>query len=428
MLRKNSMITDATAALQAAFNAEDTTPEVMQGAFEQFAQAIAATVQADFESANGDRNILAQRGFRQLTAEENKYYQALIEAGKTKNPVQTYAGLLSDKVMPTTIIEDVYKDLLAEHPLLAKINFQSVQYLTRWILNDHSVQTAVWGAVNSQIAQQITSAFRTVEITQCKLSAYAVIEKDMLDLGPAFLDNYIRTFLKEALAVALEDAIVTGNGLNMPIGLDRDIHQGVSVSSSTGYPQKTAVALTSFMPKEYGAVLAELCETEAWYTADATGVITPASTAANTDGTPKPGYTKHGGAMRSFDEVTLICNMKDYLSKVMPATTVLNAAGSFTNNIFPFPTDVVRSNRVPTGKAILCLPEEYFFGIGSSKEGTLEYSDDYHFLEDQRVFKIKMHGYGKAWDNTVAILLDISNLEEAYIYMKAADVNVDLGE
>lgn len=424
MLRKNSMITEATAALQAAFNAEDTTPEVMQGAFEQFAQAIAATVQADFESANGDRNILAQRGFRQLTAEENKYYQALIEAGKSKNPVQTYAGLLSDKVMPTTIIEDVYKDLLAEHPLLAKINFQSVQYLTRWILNDHSVQTAAWGAVNSQIAQQITSAFRTVEITQCKLSAYAVIEKDMLDLGPAFLDNYIRTFLKEALAVALEDAIVTGNGLNMPIGLDRDIHQGVSVSSSTGYPQKTAVALTSFMPKEYGAILAELCETEVYYTADATGVITAASTAANSDGSPKSGYTKHGGAMRSFDEVTLICNMKDYLSKVMPATTVLNAAGSFTNNIFPFPTDVVRSNRVPTGKAILCLPEEYFFGIGSSKEGTLEYSDDYHFLEDQRVFKIKMHGYGKAWDNTVAILLDISNLAEAYVYIKAADVNV----
>ena len=424
MLRKNSMITEATAALQAAFNAEDTTPEVMQGAFEQFAQAIAATVQADFESANGDRNILAQRGFRQLTAEENKYYQALIEAGKSKNPVQTYAGLLSDKVMPTTIIEDVYKDLLAEHPLLAKINFQSVQYLTRWILNDHSVQTAAWGAVNSQIAQQITSAFRTVEITQCKLSAYAVIEKDMLDLGPAFLDNYIRTFLKEALAVALEDAIVTGNGLNMPIGLDRDIHQGVSVSSSTGYPQKTAVALTSFMPKEYGAILAELCETEVYYTADATGVITAASTAANSDGSPKSGYTKHGGAMRSFDEVTLICNMKDYLSKVMPATTVLNAAGSFTNNIFPFPTDVVRSNRVPTGKAILCLPEEYFFGIGSSKEGTLEYSDDYHFLEDQRVFKIKMHGYGKAWDNTVAILLDISQLVEAYVYIKAADVNV----
>jgi hypothetical protein len=108
----------------------------------------------------------------------------------------------------------------------------------------------------------------------------------------------------------------------------------------------------------------------------------------------------------------------------MPATTVLNAAGSFTGNIFPFPTEVVRCSGVPTGKAILCLPEEYFFGIGTSKEGTLEYSDDFRFLADERVFKIKMHGYGKAWDNTVAVLLDISNLEEAYVYIKAADVNV----
>lgn len=427
MLKQNSMITDAAAALQAAFNAEDSTPEVIQAAFDKFGQAIAATVQADFESANGDRNILAQRGFRQLTAPEQKYYEQIIKAGKASNPKQAYEGLLDDKVMPMTVIEDVYKDLVQEHPLLAKINFQSVAYLTRWILNDHTVQTAVWGEINSQITQQITSAFRTVEITQCKLSAYAVIEKDMLDLGPVFLDNYIRTFLKEALATALENAIASGSGHNQPIGLDRDIHQGVSVNSSTGYPQKTAVELTSFMPKEYGAVLAQLAETEVWYTNNSTGAITPASTAANADGSAKSGYTKHGGNVRSFDQVTLICNQKDYLSKIMPATTVLNAAGAFTNNIFPFPTEVIRCNAIATGKAILCLPEEYFFGIGTSKDGTLEFSDEYKFLEDQRVFKIKMHGMGKAWDNTVAILLDISNLEEAYVYIKAADVNVSQG-
>ena len=382
MLKQNSMITDAAAALQAAFNAEDSTPEVIQAAFDKFGQAIAATVQADFESANGDRNILAQRGFRQLTAPEQKYYEQIIKAGKASNPKQAYEGLLDDKVMPMTVIEDVYKDLVQEHPLLAKINFQSVAYLTRWILNDHTVQTAVWGEINSQI-------------TQCKLSAYAVIEKDMLDLGPVFLDNYIRTFLKEALATALENAIASGSGHNQPIGLDRDIHQGVSVNSSTGYPQKTAVELTSFMPKEYGAVLAQLAETEVWYT-NTTGAITPASTAANADGSAKSGYTKHGGNVRSFDQVTLICNQKDYLSKIMPATTVLNAAGAFTNNIFPFPTEVIRCNAVATGEAILCLPEEYFFGIGTSKDGTLEFSDEYKFLEDQRVFKIKMHGMGKA--------------------------------
>ena len=163
MLKKNSMIAEASAALQAAFTSKDSTPEAVQAAFDRFGQAIAATVQADFESANGDKAILAQRGFRQLTAEETRYYQGVIEAGKSNNPKQAYAGLMDDKVMPQTIIEDVYRDLVQEHPLLARINFQSVAYLTRWILNDHTVQTAVWGEINSQITQEITSAFRTIE-------------------------------------------------------------------------------------------------------------------------------------------------------------------------------------------------------------------------------------------------------------------------
>lgn len=420
MLHENTMVRNAAADLQQIFMSENPDATAVEAAFDQFGQAIAASVLADYQSANGDKVILAQRGFRQLTTEETKYYNAVIEAGKSKTPVQTYAGLMDDKVMPNTIIEDVYKGLVQEHPLLGAINFQSVSYLTRWILNDHSVQAAAWGAVNSQITQQIMSAFRVVEITQCKLSAYAVIEKDMLDLGPSFLDNYIRTFLKEALATALENAIVSGTGKNMPLGLDRDIHHGVSTSDGV-YPQKTPVSLTSFMPKPYGEVLAGMAVSEVWYTANTDGTVTAAATAANSDGSAKSGYTKHGGHMRSFDRVTLICNMVDYLSKVMPATTVLNAAGAFTSNIFPFPTDVIRSNAVPTGKAILCLPKEYFMGVGTSKEGTLEFSDDRYFLEDQRVFKIKMHAMGTPYDDTCAVLLDISNLEEAYIYIKKAE-------
>ena len=417
MLRENSMVQNAAAELRNVFTAEAPEAAQVEAAFESFGNAIAATVLADYESAHGDQNILMQRGFRVLTSEERSFYQNLIKAGKEKS-VQTMNGLLSDKVMPTTIIEDVYKNLTGEHPLLSRINFVNVQYLTRWILNDHSVQTATWGAVNAAVATQIESAFRTVEITQCKLSAYAVIEMDMLDLGPVFLDNYIRTFLREAVLAALEAAVVSGSGHEQPIGLDRDIHQGVTVNSSTGYPQKDAVAITSFLPKEYGAVLAKLAVTEVWYTKDSSGDVVPAATAANADGSPKSGYTKHGGRMRSFDQVTLICNQLDFLSKVMPATTVLNTAGGYTKDIFPFPTEVIRSNAITTGKAILCLPEEYFMGIGSAKEGVLTYSDDFKFLEDKRTFKIKMHGMGKAFDNTCAVLLDISDLEEAFLTVK----------
>ncbi|MBP3664572.1 MAG: phage major capsid protein, partial [Tyzzerella sp.] len=232
--------------------------------------------------------------------------------------------------------------------------------------------------------KEISSAFKVVEITQCKLSAFAVIERDMLDLGPTFIDNYIRTFLKEALYCALEQGIISGNGLNMPIGLNRDIHKGVNFSTETGYPEKEAIAVTSFLPAEYGVVLTELA-------------------------------TAESGRLRKFDEVTLVCNQVDYLKKIMPATTVLTAAGTYSRDLFPFPTSVVRSNEIETGKAIVFLPEEYFMGIGTTKDGKIEYSDEFKFLEDKRVFKIKIHAMGKAFDNTVAVVLDISNLEPAYI-------------
>ena len=297
------------------------------------------------------------------------------------------AGLID--IMPETIIEDVYKDLVEEHPLLNKINFVSVKYLTKWILNDHTVQTAVWGELNSAITEEITSAFRTIEVTQCKLSAFAVIEKDMLDLGPVFLDGYIRMFLKDALLCGLEQGIVNGDGNKKPIGLTRDIHEGVSVSGGV-YPKKEAIKVTSFSPVEYGKLLSKMVKNEK-------------------------------GRNRKFEKVLMICNQCDYLSKIMPATTVLNGAGAYVNNLFPFPTDVVISNELEDGEAVVCLPEEYFMGIGGAKEGVIEYTDELKFLEDKRVYKIKMYGMGKAYDNTVALLLDISELDPAYITVKAAE-------
>lgn len=373
---------EAVSALQKAM--ESGTPDEVKQAWGQFYASVVEAVRQDFETANGDTAILAQRGFRQLTAKEKEYYEKLIEAGKDKNPKQAMTDLITIEAMPESIIEDVYRDLTTEHPLLSKINFQNVKYLTRWILNDHTAQAAAWGEINSGITKEISSAFKVVEVTQCKLSAFAVIERDMLDLGPVFLDNYIRTFLKEALYCALEKAILTGNGLNMPIGLNRDIHKGVAFSTETGYPEKTSIKVTSFLPTEYGPLVAKLAVSE-------------------------------NGRMRKFDEVTLACNQVDYLTKIMPATTVLNAAGTYSRDLFPFPTDVVRSNELTTGKAILFLPEEYFMGIGTSKDGTIEYSDEFKFLEDKRTFKIKMHAMGKAFDNTVAIVLDISELDPAYI-------------
>lgn len=376
---------EAVAALQQAMNGGE--EKEIQQAWQQFHSSVVEAVRQDFEVANGDVNILAQRGFRQLTGDETKYYEKLIEVGKTTNPKQAMVGMTD--TMPKTIIEDVFKELTEEHPLLSRINFQNVEYLTRWILNDHTKQTAVWGEVGSAITEEISSAFKVIEITQCKLSAFAMIEKDMLDLGPVFLDRYIREFLKEALLCALEKAILTGTGKNQPIGLDRDVSEDVTVTGGV-YPQKKVVEVLDFLPETYGPLVARLAISEK-------------------------------GRMRKFDEVTMVCNQVDYLTKVMPATTVLNTMGVYSKDLFPFPTEVLRCNELTTGKALLFLPEEYFMGIGSQKEGVIEYSDDFKFLEDKRVFKIKMYGMGKAFDNTVAILLDISKLKAAYITVLQKD-------
>ena len=50
-------------------------------------------------------------------------------------------------------------------------------------------------------------------------------------------------------------------------------------------------------------------------------------------------------------------------------------------------------------------------GSGSSKGGTIEYSDEYKFLEDQRYYLVKLLGNGRATSDNDFIYLDISNLE-----------------
>lgn len=373
-------------ALMKAFNSGNN--KEIQQAWNDFHDSIANSVMKEFESIQNtvDTNVLSQRGIRQLTSTEKKWYEKLIESAKSTNPKQALADLINTEGgMPETIIEDVYRDLVEEHPLLAKVNFQNVKYLTRWLLSDGTVEKAVWGEITEAITKQIESSFKGIDIIQGKLSAYVIIAKDMLELGPLFLDNYIRTILKEAIALGLEYGIVKGKGVKgEPIGLSRDISKGVSVDTENGYPEKTAIKVKSFMPKEYGELVAKLVKTEK-------------------------------GTSRTFGEVQLLCNQIDYLTKIMPATTVLNGIGEYKNNLFPFPTETICTNALAENEAILCLTSEYFLGIGASKEGSLEYSDEFKFLEDVRTYKSKMFAFGRAVDNTVAIKLDLSELDPAFI-------------
>lgn len=369
----------------------------MQTAWQGFHDSIAEQVRQDFEAVkdSNDAAVLAQRGFRQLTTRETAWYQKFINAMKSSNPKQAFTEIIGndseDYLMPETIIEDVYKYLEEHHPLLSVIGMRYVGYTTKWVWNDHNAQTAAWGPINEAIAKEITSAFRIIEITQNKLSAFACIQLDMLDLGPTFLDAYIRRCLIEALAKGLEQGVIKGNGLTQPIGLIKDISEGVSVNSSTGYPDKAKVEVADFSAETYGNLVATLAKTEK-------------------------------GKMRSVNRLVLLVNPVDYYKKVVPATTVMGADGQYRYDVLPVPTQIIQSTELVEGEAVLFLPDEVSLLVGGNRNGVIEYSDEYKFLEDMRYFKIKQHATGRCYDNTSALYLNIANLAPAFVTVKAIDV------
>ena len=348
-------------------------------AFGEFAQNIEQSIIADAQELMqcADTTILASRGVRQLTSDENKYYQKVIEAMRSANPMQALSEL--DVVMPKTTIDAVFEDLTDNHPLLNAINFQNTSGMIEMIVNTGTKQLATWSTLTAEITKELTGGFKKINMSMNKLSAFIPVAKAMLDLGPAWLDRYVRTILSEAMYLGLEEAIINGTGKNQPIGMNRQVGDGVSVVDGV-YPVKSTVALNSLDPVTYGTLLSGMTKTP-------------------------------NGHYRTVDGVVMIVNPDDYLTKIMPATTVRTADGTYTRNVFPFPTTVIQSVQVPANKAIIGLPSRYFMGIGTAKSGKIEYSDDYHFLEDERVYLIKLYGHGEPLDNNAFVYADITNLK-----------------
>ena len=62
---------------------------------------------------------------------------------------------------------------------------------------------------------------------------------------------------------------------------------------------------------------------------------------------------------------------------------------------------------------IVGIGQRYFAGIGTAKSGKIEYSDEYRFLEDERVYLTKLYGHGEPLDNNAFLYCDITNLAPA---------------
>lgn len=331
----------------------------------------------EFSQQSADSRVLCQRGVRQLTSSEQNYYQKVISAMKEKDPKQAMSNL--DLVMPKTVIDAVFEDLTQNHPLLSRIDFQQTNGLIEMVMNTDVTELAAWGPLTGEINKQISSGFKKVSASLYKLSAFIPVCKAMLDLGPEWMDRYVRTILGEALACGLEHGIICGDGKDCPIGMDKQVGEGVSVTGGK-YPEKVPIKLTVISPESIGNLLSIM--------------------AMGPNGKP-----------RMVRDVVFIVNGQDYYQKVMPATTLLAPDGSYRNDVMPYPMTVIPSFALRRGKAILGIASKYFSPAGMAKDGRIEYSDEYRFLEDERMYLIKLYANGMPKDNNAFLVLDISDLQ-----------------
>lgn len=324
-----------------------------------------------------DNSVLYARGVRQLTNDEREYYQAVEKAMRADNPKQALENVTV--VFPQTVISRVMDDLASKHPLLSKIQFTPTGGAIRMMLNTDGIHKAKWGKLCAKIVEELTSGFKEVDAGLYKLSAFIPVCKAQLDLGPEWLDRYIRAILAEALANGLEEGIVMGDGNDQPIGMIRDVSESASVQGGK-YPEKAKTKVTDLELTTIGNLISLLA-------------VTP------------------NGKDRDPDDLIFLVNPQDYYQRVMPTTTVKAPDGTYRKDVLPVDMTVIKTAALPRGQAVFGVGRLYFAAVGMNKGGKIEFSDDYRFLEDERVYLIKLYANGLPVDNNAFLNLDISGLQ-----------------
>ena len=381
--RKSVSMEAIRADMMAALQNNDTEGyyQALNSMMEAKAAEITEAYEADIEAVRSETNsrILAARGRRQLTSEERDFYERVKTVSASDDVKQAMTG--STLAIPTTVIEEVFEDLRQNHPLLSRINFQPMTGNAKVILGTDGYQTAAWGALTSAIAQQMSAGLQALDANLNKLTAFIYVPKDALKLSPEWLDRYVRECLYEMYANGMEYGIVYGTGKNMPIGMARQVGEGVTVTDGV-YPLKETIAVTDLGRDSIANLLSLMA----------------------LDG---------AGKSRPVNDVILLCNNQDYFGKVMPATTFQAPDGTYRRDVLPYPIDIIPCDAVPTGKAVIGIARRYFAGVTMNENGRVEYSDEYQFLEDARTYVVRGYGAGQAKDNNAFLYLDISGLVAA---------------
>lgn len=349
------------------------TPEEQSEALNGMLNALANDVQNDIMSKvhteMADTSIMQSRGQNVLTSEERKFFNAVIEEG----------GFKETETLPKTTQERIFEDLTEAHPILQALGLQSLGAVTEFIYSDPE-GAAVWGPLFGEIQGQLNATFRKESISQLKLTAFIPISNDMLKLGPAWVERYVRTILAEAMAVGLERGFVAGTGKDEPIGLLKDLEGSVTLGV---YPDKASAGTLTFKPGR--TTIDEL-----------KGVVEKLSIRL-------VGKDKTKKVRNVSDKVVMVLNPFDSFG-IKANSTSMNANGVYVTSL-PFNPKIVESAFVPKGKVLFFVQGQYLAALGGSDP--IKKYDQTMALEDATLYITKQYATGKPLDNYAAQVYDL---------------------
>lgn len=370
----NELMADDTATQQEQLQA-------MENYFNAISEDKAAQIQSEYEELKHitDNNILASRGIHSLTSAELKYY----------NAVEKSQGFNVDVLMPETIIERVFEGIVEDRPLLRLINFLPYTGRNKTI-RGRRVGKAVWGPLHRDLEGKLDAEFGSVTNTINSLTAFFVISNDTLDLGPKWVDRFVRLCLQEATSEALEEGVVVGTGKDMPIGLIKDLDGAVT---SGVYPDKTSsgtltLADPTTMISEFTSLLKDFTEYTHKIGDDDEGVIK---------------YRKVEGKLK------LLVHPSNYLDITARAMT-MNLDGNYIKSLPHIRVeDIEESVFVPKNKVIAFLPNEYDAGI--SHNNRIYVYKETLAMSRATLYAVDMFADGRPMNNEMARVYDLELAE-----------------
>lgn len=332
-----------------------------------------------------DVKVLASRGIRQLTNAETEFYNKLF-----KNDIGMSPTIGGSVIMPKTIFDSVFDDLREDtndNPL-AYIDLQNTTGSSEWLVSVAERPVATWGEMCDPITKELSVGFKVVNSLVNKLSCYIPYCKSLLELGPTWQDAYLREYIKLGLKYSLIEAFCSGNGVKQPWGAaynyNIDTDQGTL---------KTAIAITALTRSAFKDIFKDMS-------------VNPM------------------GNRRSLNGLTMFVDSETYYDYIYANEVYYDLNGAEHSRLERLGIRLcVCETGLEEGKALLGLPKRYFMQVamkGGGQNGFVEFSDDYLFLEDKRVYKAKLFADGFAKDNKAFALLDVTGLADGI----AADVRI----